>query len=180
MRCADSKAAEGRRTPRRWRVGQDPREREASWSAPGLWRFGTSSVWPTNVRIPNFTGGRPLRVLVCLLFVFVNWRGSSTFVMGKAKAVGPQKSRTRLGRWRPPPPSSWPSPSGRNACCGRRVTRKRLSPIPSQVCLPSGERVSLSPREGRGEGEGRMADQVARDDRAMIKLACFLVGFPVK
>jgi hypothetical protein len=36
-----------------------------------------------------------------------------------------------------------PSPSGRNAGRGRRVTRKRLSPIPLQVCLPSGERVSL-------------------------------------
>ncbi len=33
------KAAEGRRTPRRWRDGHDPRVRKASWSAPVLWRF---------------------------------------------------------------------------------------------------------------------------------------------
>ena len=69
MRCADSKAAEGRRTPRRWRVGQDPRKREASWSAPALWRFGPSLVLLTNVRIPNSTGRRPLRFLVYGCFI---------------------------------------------------------------------------------------------------------------
>jgi len=34
------KAAEGRRTPRRGRVGRTHGEREAAWSAPVLWRFG--------------------------------------------------------------------------------------------------------------------------------------------
>jgi len=33
------KAAEGRRTPRRWREGHGSRVREASWSAPVPWRF---------------------------------------------------------------------------------------------------------------------------------------------
>jgi hypothetical protein len=33
------KAAEGRRTPRRWREGYGSRVRGASWSAPVPWRF---------------------------------------------------------------------------------------------------------------------------------------------
>ena len=46
-----------------------PRKREASWSAPALWRFGPSLVLPTNVRIPNSTGRRPLRFLVYGCFI---------------------------------------------------------------------------------------------------------------
>ena len=34
-----SKAVEGHRTPRRWRAVRRPVPREASWSAPVLWRF---------------------------------------------------------------------------------------------------------------------------------------------
>jgi len=34
------KAAEGRRSPRRWCEDRALGEREASWSAPALWRFG--------------------------------------------------------------------------------------------------------------------------------------------
>jgi hypothetical protein len=41
---AGSKAAEGRRSPRRWRVQANARSREASWSAPVLWRFGKMSL----------------------------------------------------------------------------------------------------------------------------------------
>ena len=38
------KAAEGRRTPKRWRVAEGLASREASWSAPVLWRFGMAGV----------------------------------------------------------------------------------------------------------------------------------------
>jgi hypothetical protein len=38
------KAAEGRRTPRRWREGYGSCVREASWSAPVLWRFGRVQI----------------------------------------------------------------------------------------------------------------------------------------
>jgi len=37
--CVLGKAAEGRRTPERWREIHLSREREASWSAPVPWRF---------------------------------------------------------------------------------------------------------------------------------------------
>ena len=37
--CPRRKAVEDHRTPRRWRVTQRPAPREASWSAPVLWRF---------------------------------------------------------------------------------------------------------------------------------------------
>jgi hypothetical protein len=37
------KAAEGRRTPKRWREFHGSREREASWSAPVPWRFPASA-----------------------------------------------------------------------------------------------------------------------------------------
>jgi len=38
-----AKAAEGRRTPRRWRAGYGSRVREASGSAPAPWRFPASA-----------------------------------------------------------------------------------------------------------------------------------------
>ena len=37
------KAAEGRRSPRRYRARRRHDEREMSWSAPVLWRFGAAS-----------------------------------------------------------------------------------------------------------------------------------------
>ncbi len=37
---AGEKAVEDYRSPRRWRVFYAPEPREASWSAPVLWRFG--------------------------------------------------------------------------------------------------------------------------------------------
>jgi len=46
---ARGKAAEGRRTPGRWREGYGPRLREASWSAPVPWRFGHGVNRPENI-----------------------------------------------------------------------------------------------------------------------------------
>jgi hypothetical protein len=54
MRGVDSKAAEGRRSPRRWRLGQDPRERAGSWSTPALWRFEPSAVCKYVRRSPTY------------------------------------------------------------------------------------------------------------------------------
>jgi hypothetical protein len=80
-------------------------------------------------------------------------------ILGRAKAVGPQTPERGLGvGCRLPLILAFSLGEKERVLC-RRVTRKPLSPIPLQVFLPSGERVSLSPREGRGEGEGRMAGQ---------------------
>ena len=47
--CAQPKAVEDYRTPRRYRADRSNSEREASWSAPVLWRFYN--------KVQNFTRG---------------------------------------------------------------------------------------------------------------------------
>jgi len=47
------KAAEGRRTPRRWREGCGSRVREASWTAPAPWRFLHGAARPAKLPQPS-------------------------------------------------------------------------------------------------------------------------------
>jgi len=48
-----AQAAEGRRTPKRWREFHGSRVRGASWSAPVLWRFSASARF-SSIGNPHF------------------------------------------------------------------------------------------------------------------------------
>ena len=50
-KVAQGKAAEGRRSPKPGGCSEQLGKREASWSAPALWRFGTRQL-----TIPNAAG----------------------------------------------------------------------------------------------------------------------------
>jgi hypothetical protein len=123
-----------------WRIGKSTHTRWAGPSAlmisppsfPGRWpRLGWHRAFGANqnagqrpapsqhgANAPCRPSKRPraptARIIAWQGEMRAQWKsGSSTFVMGKAKAVGPQKSGTRLGRWMPPPPHPGLLPRGR-------------------------------------------------------------------
>ena len=99
------------------------------------------------------------------------WKsGSSTFVMGKAKAVGPQKSGTRLGRWMPPPPHPGLLPRGEERGLWPACNSKAALTHPVAGLLVQRGACRPLPEDGRGEGERRMADQeITRACRQPLK-----------